>query len=632
MAAMTDGHSKKPGTGRGAAAALLLLLLAAAGAGCGEPKALTCPTGIYCPAGTKCAARQAVCIVDNCGDGVLQAGEVCDDGNKIDGDSCSADCKSNETCGNGIIDVAMGEVCDDGNNVDGDGCSADCKSIEGCGNGVVDLGEDCDSGPSGTPHVALETRGCNANCKWPRCGDGVVNKAAGEQCDRNGDGVAGANGESTTCNANCTESVCGDGVKNVLAGEKCDDGAANSLTGDCLPGSCQPNVCGDGYVNETLDVSGNLKEECDDGAAKNSYSGACLPTCRKAQCGDGHVQTGVETCDTGSDSATTKTACPYGQKNCTLCSACQLVPFTGKYCGDGPPTDPEESCDDGANNGATSCDYGLQTCRICSANCSQYIARTGPFCGDSIKNGTEACDDGNRVTEIACSYGQTSCTMCSADCGKVLTGPSYTGDPNGLKIGYCGNGVLDANFPLQTQDETCDDTKSFNCGTCDAATCTYLQRGPATGTITVTSVAFVDGDSFTLDDGAVSSLPVTFELNRGSCQLGHVCIDLSTATLETAAGLIAGAIHGVTSLSIDAAPDGNPPSTTRLKLTNQSSGITGNNPIETSGASVVVAPATGAVVVQGMAGGAGCPLSSPCNENRDCLSTHCGSTSHVCKP
>src|SRR5262252_7744578 len=68
-----------------------------------------------------------------CGDAKLDPGEVCDDGNNVDGDGCSADCKSDETCGNGIVDVAKGELCDDGNTVGGDACSADCKSDESCG-------------------------------------------------------------------------------------------------------------------------------------------------------------------------------------------------------------------------------------------------------------------------------------------------------------------------------------------------------------------------------------------------------------------------------------------------------------------------------------------------------------------
>jgi cysteine-rich repeat protein len=67
-----------------------------------------------------------------CGNGVLEPGETCDDGNPLDGDGCSADCASDETCGNHVVDTAAGELCDDGNALDGDGCSGDCKNIEEC--------------------------------------------------------------------------------------------------------------------------------------------------------------------------------------------------------------------------------------------------------------------------------------------------------------------------------------------------------------------------------------------------------------------------------------------------------------------------------------------------------------------
>jgi len=67
------------------------------------------------------------CTVDPyCGDGNLDAGEECDDGNNVDGDGCSAKCTIDPYCGDGTVDA--GEECDDGNNVDGDGCSAECTT------------------------------------------------------------------------------------------------------------------------------------------------------------------------------------------------------------------------------------------------------------------------------------------------------------------------------------------------------------------------------------------------------------------------------------------------------------------------------------------------------------------------
>src|SRR5262249_49490827 len=52
------------------------------------------------------------CHLVHCGDGHLDAGEECDDGNRINGDSCDNNCTI-PRCGNGIVDP--GEECDDGN-------------------------------------------------------------------------------------------------------------------------------------------------------------------------------------------------------------------------------------------------------------------------------------------------------------------------------------------------------------------------------------------------------------------------------------------------------------------------------------------------------------------------------------
>ncbi|MEI7892826.1 MAG: DUF4215 domain-containing protein [Myxococcales bacterium] len=59
-----------------------------------------------------------------CGDGVVDNGEQCDDGNRTSGDGCSATCTIEPRCGNAHLEV--GEQCDDGNRQDGDGCNAMC--------------------------------------------------------------------------------------------------------------------------------------------------------------------------------------------------------------------------------------------------------------------------------------------------------------------------------------------------------------------------------------------------------------------------------------------------------------------------------------------------------------------------
>jgi cysteine-rich repeat protein len=66
-----------------------------------------------------------------CGDGTVDPGEQCDDGNLVDGDGCDSNCTPT-ACGNGVKDPT--EDCDDGNTLDGDGCPASCHfSEKNCG-------------------------------------------------------------------------------------------------------------------------------------------------------------------------------------------------------------------------------------------------------------------------------------------------------------------------------------------------------------------------------------------------------------------------------------------------------------------------------------------------------------------
>jgi len=58
-----------------------------------------------------------------CGNGVVEVGEQCDDGNVVPNDGCSATCTLE--CGDGVLEGS--EQCDDGNLVPGDGCDASCQ-------------------------------------------------------------------------------------------------------------------------------------------------------------------------------------------------------------------------------------------------------------------------------------------------------------------------------------------------------------------------------------------------------------------------------------------------------------------------------------------------------------------------
>jgi len=115
--------------------------------------------------------------------------------------ACTASCGWNiegctgggPICGNNIIEG--NEVCDDGNQVNGDGCSSDCLSDESCGNGIVDVikGEECDCGtdPNNLPYGCVgvnanEPDACRPGCTLPALYDAITDPSYGEECDTNG--------------------------------------------------------------------------------------------------------------------------------------------------------------------------------------------------------------------------------------------------------------------------------------------------------------------------------------------------------------------------------------------------------------------------------------------------------------
>lgn len=76
------------------------------------------------------------CQPARCGDGAVDSGETCDDGNTTGCDGCSAECvvETGLGCGDGVPFPACGEACDDANTTDGDGCSS-CSLERASGGG-----------------------------------------------------------------------------------------------------------------------------------------------------------------------------------------------------------------------------------------------------------------------------------------------------------------------------------------------------------------------------------------------------------------------------------------------------------------------------------------------------------------
>ncbi|MBI4458118.1 Ig-like domain-containing protein [Candidatus Uhrbacteria bacterium] len=231
-------------------------------------------------------------------------------------------------CGNGVLE--RGEDCDDGNATAGDGCGSSCR-LEGtlaatCGNGTVGAGEACDmvagAFPPGckAPTASPAAPGCiwaGVDAQHPAgnsvCGDAV--RTDGEACDDGntapGDGCGSSclnEGTKPPCTGSLVPGVscttyCGNGI--LEPGEGCEKIVVESRL--VFPSWCDQRTClSKGAVNvcegcSTANFCGNgvldanYGEECDggDGCTKRcllagssyAYKMSSLPT--PSFCGDG---------------------------------------------------------------------------------------------------------------------------------------------------------------------------------------------------------------------------------------------------------------------------------------------------------------------------------------------------------
>ncbi|MBK7827404.1 MAG: hypothetical protein IPJ59_19755 [Nannocystis sp.] len=113
-----------------------------------------------------------------CGDGVVQAGEVCDDGNQDDSDACLVTC-SPAKCGDGEVQAGV-EACDDGNADDLDACSDACvqascfDKIANGGETDLDCGGACKQGCKFGQGCAVDSDCQAKSCEGGTCASGLT--------------------------------------------------------------------------------------------------------------------------------------------------------------------------------------------------------------------------------------------------------------------------------------------------------------------------------------------------------------------------------------------------------------------------------------------------------------------------
>ena len=296
---------------------------------------LLCAVLVTCGCGQDTERPDDVPEPGVCGDGILDAGEVCDGALGVpetclayDAEitweeggrpGCSSDCASLNAgtcvervspvpeCGNGLVED--GEVCDgeagvpetclayDAEKSWGDGgrpgCSSDCASlnvgtcverVSACGNGLVEDDEVCD-GEAGVPETCLAfdadrqwqdggRPGCASDCRalsvgtcresFAECGDGFAEDH--EVCD-------GTDGVPVTC-------------AEYDATRRWQDGGRPACSETCdavVQGTCEidDSLCGNGQVDdgEACDSDETVEASCDELDGSKFWNGR--PTCSK---------------------------------------------------------------------------------------------------------------------------------------------------------------------------------------------------------------------------------------------------------------------------------------------------------------------------------------------------------------
>ncbi|TMA37635.1 MAG: DNRLRE domain-containing protein [Deltaproteobacteria bacterium] len=500
-------------------------------------------TGLFSVAGKKNGV---------CGNGILEVGEECDDGNRQDGDCCSSACRRDPpgtacTTGNVCADAA----CD---------AAAACQLIgfntKPCDDGsACTVADTCSLGNcAGTLRSCDDANVCTTDSCDPATG--CVNTPRSGACDDHdacttADGCTGGRcvGTRRSCDDGnvCTDDSCNPatGCVHTANTAPCDDGDACTTLDACKGGKCvgsaPPSYCDDGNV--CTDDSCNPATGCEhtpNTASCNDFD-ACTTndTCSGGRC----IGRGARNCDDGNpctdDSCSPLTGCVHTPNSapCDDLDACTV----GDTCAEGRCVGAPRSCDDG--NGCTDDACRPETGCVHTANrapCDDGDAcTTGDTCsgGRCMGGAPPRCDDSNPCTDDACRS-DTGCVYvpnaASCDDGNACTtGDTCTG-------GRCKGATLACDDGNPCTDDACDPQAGcghvFNTAACDDGdACTTGDACAAGKCVGGGRLGCDDGNPCT-DDACDPAHGCAHDPNGDPCDDGDFCTTGDTCAAGACVG------------------------------------------------------------------------------------------------
>lgn len=425
-----------------------------------------CPTGAWNAVDSDCPV--------SCGNGILEAGEICDPGLPVGSGGCPASCDDGDPCTtDSLVGGGCRATCEHApvtTFISGDGCcpaggsratDTDCPAV--CGNGVLEPGEACDRAASGdaacpggcpaSPSACLRITltGSADDCS-ARCATTPV-----AACASKADGCC-PTGCTAATDPDCS-ATCGNGTVEAAAGETCDTAIAAGAPGACPTGCSDGNAC----TRDVLVAAGTCAAACvflpvtearaGDGCCPSGLTFAGDPDCPPT-CGNGVVEAPVESCDPQADSSC-PASCPAAgtcsvvsaSGTASTCSArCSVQAITTCASGDGccPPGcaadidgDCPAICGDGVVEQGERCDRAITAGHDgwCEPSCDDGVACTSDFASGTVLGCSRACSHAPitacRGGDGCCPSGCTPATDsdCAATCGDGHIGAGETCDP-----------------------------------------------------------------------------------------------------------------------------------------------------------------------------------------------------------